>query len=57
MAKDDLLNKYGINVYEAEETELTEEFASTSDYEEGHKQIRLIDFILHAFLLQNKKTA
>ena len=46
LAKEDLLNKYGINVYEAEKTDSTEEIVSEFETEDGFEQIVLIDTIL-----------
>ena len=57
LAKEDLLNKYGINVYEAEETDSTEEIVSGFESEDGYEQITLIDTILPAILSQNKIAA
>lgn len=57
LAKEDLLNKYGINVYEVEETGTTEENTSEYDNEEVYEQITLIDIILPAILSQNKAAA
>ena len=57
LAKEDLLNKYGINVYEAEETDSTEEIVSGFESEDGYEQIALIDTILPAILSQNKIAA
>lgn len=57
LAKEDLLNKYGINVYEAEKTDSTEEIVSEFETEDGFEQIALIDTILPVVLSQNKSAA
>ena len=57
LAKEDLLNKYGINVYEAEKTDSTEEIVSEFETEDGFEQIALIDTILPVVLSQNKLAA
>ena len=57
LAKEDLRNKYGINVCEGEKAELTEEIDSTPDYEEVYEQITLIDIMLPTILTQNKIAA
>lgn len=57
LAKEDLLNKYGINIYKAEKTEFTEEIVLEFESEDSYEQIALIDIILPAIMSQNKLTA